>query len=50
MKKQGREQVYMTFILLGLAIASCAFGVCRGEADTVLQKAVTICLECIGIG
>ena len=25
-------------------------GVWRGEAETVLQKAVMICMECIGIG
>ncbi len=25
-------------------------GIVRGEAQTVLQKAVIICMECIGIG
>lgn len=27
-----------------------AVGISRGEAGTVLMKAVRICLECIGIG
>lgn len=26
------------------------FGVSRGEVGIVLRKAITICLECIGIG
>ena len=41
---------YVTLILLLLAIASCIFGISRGEASTVGKKATTICMECIGIG
>jgi len=27
-----------------------AFGIYRGEVDTVLKKAINICMECIGLG
>ncbi|MBD5455449.1 MAG: thioredoxin [Lachnospiraceae bacterium] len=37
----------------GIAVVSAAFivyGVLRGEAGIILNKAVNICLECIGLG
>ena len=36
--------------LLVAAVVMIIVGVANGEARTVLQKAVNICLECIGIG
>jgi hypothetical protein len=41
------------FLRAGLILAGLAFvfyGFTRGEIDIVLKKAITICLECIGIG
>ena len=35
-------------VLLG--VGSMAIGISRGEMTTVFDKAVRICLECIGIG
>jgi hypothetical protein len=37
-------------ILVMLGVAFLAIGVWRGEAETVLRKAVNICMECIGLG
>ncbi len=41
---------YVTLILLLIAMASCIFGISRGEVKTVAKKATNICMECIGIG
>lgn len=35
--------------LAGGVVMLC-YGAMRGEADTVLSKAIRLCLECIGIG
>ena len=37
-------------LFLAAAVAMMIVGVANGEAGTVWQKAVNICLECIGIG
>lgn len=36
--------------LLCLSVLLIILGVLRGEPATVLQKAIHICMECIGIG
>ena len=36
--------------LLALSLLLILAGIVRGEADMVLQKAVNLCMECIGIG
>ena len=42
--------IKVTIGLMILAAALCAFGIWRGEAAVVLSRAVTICMECIGLG
>jgi len=44
-----RKNRRSTFILL-IAASMIAAGVFRGEVQTVLAKAVNLCLECVGIG
>lgn len=36
--------------LLLAAVLMIGFGIWRGEADTVLVKAIRLCMECVGIG
>lgn len=48
--KEKTTPLILTYVLIALAVASCAFGVYRGEVKTVHRKAVNICMECIGIG
>lgn len=52
MKRQipGFLNPAVKYAILVLAVVLIALGVWQGEAGEVLQKAVHICLECIGVG
>ena len=41
---------WVASFLVVLSISMMGYGVYREEVDTMFEKAVAICLECIGIG
>ena len=42
--------ISLRIVILALSAAFITVGIIGGEAESVLLKAVKICLECIGIG
>jgi len=46
----NRAVLFLRYALLGTAAVLIAVGLLRGEQWDVMQKAVRVCLECIGIG
>ena len=47
---ENKTRLIIVVLLLVVSAGLVTAGVMRGEAVTVLTKAVNICLECIGIG
>ena len=50
MKMSYVKKTVVQALLLVVGLAMLCFGVWRGEAATVLSKAIKLCLECVGIG
>lgn len=44
-----KKRIVRILLLIG-SFAFILYGTARGEAEIVLNKAVNICLECIGLG
>ncbi len=47
---RNKVQRIITAALLVASVALIAVGIYSGEPLEVLSKAVTVCLECIGVG
>lgn len=45
-----KNRTFSALAVLLLALALLLLGVSRGEPELVLQKAVRVCTECIGLG
>ena len=46
---RSKKAILQVFLLI-CGVAMLCYGALRGEADTVLSKAIRLCLECVGIG
>ncbi len=44
-----KRSIY-SLVLLAVGISFIVIGAIRGEVAAVLQKAIMICMECIGLG
>lgn len=46
----GRRSRLPGLILLAVGVAFVLLGILLGQDEAVFQKAIRVCLECIGIG
>ena len=45
-----KKRSIISLALLAAGLAFIVIGAVRGEANPVMQKAIMICMECIGLG
>ena len=45
-----KRRILLASALSALGVAFMGLGIWRGEVETVIRKAINVCLECIGIG
>ena len=44
------KRAYFGLVAGVIGLALIAYGILSGQAGLVLQKAIRICLECVGLG
>lgn len=44
------NKVFSQGVLLAVGVVMICYGAMRGEVESVLSKAIRLCLECVGIG
>ena len=44
------KRKFLRWIVIAVAAGMIGYGVYRGEVSIVLNKAINICMECIGLG
>lgn len=49
MKIKEKNKKWITMAVLAAAVCMIIAGISNGEPSVVLTKAITICLQCIGI-
>lgn len=47
---ENRTRRLIAGAILVVAVTMIVYGIYRGEVSIVLNKAVNVCLECIGLG
>lgn len=48
-KGKAKQKIIPVCLIL-LSVLLVGIGIAEGQSDSVLNKAINICLECIGIG
>jgi len=48
--KSARKRSWLAFAFLSAGLLWLILGLISGEYWTVMEKAITVCLDCIGIG
>ena len=45
-----KKRSIVSLVLLAVGLVFIVIGAARGEANAVMQKAIMLCMECIGLG
>ncbi len=48
--EKKKSNSWLSLLILVGAVFMCLYGALTGQADSVLMKAIRICMECIGLG